>query len=211
MQQAIYDVARPIVSEGKFLFTLGGEHSITPALVRAVAERYRPLSILQIDAHLDLRNEYQGTPYSHATAMRRSLDHVEVIVPVGIRTICAEEHAYLGDSGIKPFFAADCAASADWIDRAVARLTGNVYVTIDIDGFDPAFAPGTGTPEPGGLNWHQVIALLRKTAARHRVVAADLVEVLPLPGQAVTEFLAARLAYKLMAYVVAAETGTLKA
>jgi agmatinase len=209
MHEAIYAAARRVARDGKFLFSLGGEHGITSGLVRAVAAKYRKLSILQIDAHLDLRDSYQGTPWSHACVMRRCLDYVTTIVPVGIRNVSLEEHRFLKKSGMRPVMAREAASGDEWYERVVDTLTDDVYVTIDIDGFDPAYAPGTGTPEPGGLDWYQVTTLLQLVAAEKRIVGADIVEVLPIPGQAVTEFLAGRLAYKLMAYVVAKENGRL--
>jgi len=197
----IFSAAKRVVRDGKFLFSLGGEHSITSALVRAVMTKHKKLSLLQIDAHLDLRNEWEGTPYSHASAMRRVLDLGSTVVPVGIRNISFDEHRFLKSSGIKPITARQCHMDEDWVDRVMSALGDVVYVTIDIDGFDPSVAPGTGTPEPGGLDWYQVTGLLRLVAAERKVVAADIVEVLPIPGQAVTEFLAARLAYKLISYL----------
>ncbi len=204
MHEAIYLAARKPVRDGKFLFGLGGEHGVTSGLVRAVADKHKKLSILQIDAHLDLRDSYDGTPYSHASVMRRCLDHVDTVVPVGIRNVAREESTFLKKSGIDPIYARDCCSGGEWIERALDGLGDTVYVTIDIDGFDPAYAPGTGTPEPGGLDWYKVTALLHCVAQQRKIVAADIVEVLPIPGQAVTEFLAARLAYRLMAYVTAA-------
>jgi agmatinase len=209
MQQAVYRAARRVVRDGKFPLTLGGEHGITPALVRAVAARHKNLSVLQIDAHADLRDQYENTPYSHACAMRRVLETVDTIVPVGIRNLSREEHRFAQRAGIDLITARQCLASDEWIDHAIDRLTPKVYVTIDIDGFDPAIAPGTGTPEPGGLDWYAVLALLRLVAAEKTIVGADIVEVAPIPGQVVTEFLAARLAYKIIAYRQAAEQGTL--
>lgn len=209
MHAAIFTAARRIVRDGKFLFAFGGEHGITSGLVRAVAAKHRKLSILQFDAHLDLRDSYQGSPYSHACVMRRCLEHVRTIVPVGIRNVAAEEHRFLKRSAIRPVMARDAALSDDWYEKVLDALTDEVYVTIDIDGFDPAYAPGTGTPEPGGLDWYQVTEVLRLVAAEKRIVAADIVEVLPIPGQAVTEFLAAKLAYRLMGYVAAADSGRL--
>ena len=208
MHERIYRRARRVVRDGKFLIGLGGEHGVTSALVRATAERHKHLSILQIDAHTDLRDSYQGSGHSHACVMRRALDWVTHVAAVGIRSMSLEEHRFVKraasaatDRAITLIPARDCLADGDWIERAVAGLGESVYVTIDIDGFDPASAPGTGTPEPGGLDWFQVTALLRRVAAERRIVGADLVEVLPLPGQAITEFLAARLIYKLIAYV----------
>ncbi len=207
MHGRIYDAARRIHDDGKFVLGLGGEHGVSSALIRAARDRYRSVSVLQIDAHLDLREAYQGTKYSHASVMRRVVDMGLTIVPVGIRNVCLEEHEFLATSEVRPFMARDCRRGDEWIDKAIERLGEHVYVTVDIDGFDPAYAPGTGTPEPGGLDWYQVTTLLRRTAERRRIVAADIVEVLPIDGQAVTEFLAARLAYKLICYVQSAAAG----
>jgi len=201
MHEDIFRAARRIHRDGKFPLGLGGDHSISSALVRAAMAKHRKLSVLQIDAHSDLRDQFQGTPYSHASVMRRILDLGASIVPVGIRCFCGEEHRFMKRQGIRPVTARDCHADEDWIDRVLGDLGDTVYVTIDIDGFDPAYAPGTGTPEPGGLDWYQVTGLLRLVASEKRIVAADIVEVMPIPGQVVTEFLAARLAYKLIGYV----------
>jgi agmatinase len=201
MQHDLYRRARRIVRDGKFLFGLGGEHGISSALVRAVMSRHKKLSVLQIDAHCDLRPSYQGSPYSHASTMRRIADLGASIVPVGIRSVSTQDQRFMKRAGIEPITARDCHMDDDWLDRALDALGDTVYVTIDIDAFDPACAPGTGTPEPGGLDWYQVIGLLRLLAAEKNVVGADVVEVLPLAGQVVTEFLAARLVYKLICYV----------
>ncbi len=205
MHHDILEAAGKIVADDKFLLALGGEHSITSGLVRAVKSKHSDLSVLQIDAHADLRESYQGSQYSHASVMRRIHDMNVPFVGVGIRSYSAEEASFMEGAAIRPITASDCRASEDWIDRAMDRLTGHVYVTLDIDAFDPACAPGTGTPEPGGLDWYQVTALLRAVAERKNIVAADIVEVLPLPGQVITEFLAARLAYKIISYVHSAE------
>ena len=200
MHHGIYEAAGKIVADDKFLLALGGEHSITSGLVRAVKSKYHDLSVLQIDAHADLRESYQGSRYSHASVMRRIHDMGVPFVGVGIRSYSSEEASFMESAGIRPVTASDCRSSGDWIDRAIDRLTEHVYVTLDIDAFDPACAPGTGTPEPGGLDWHQVTALLRAVAERKNIVAADIVEVIPVPGQVITEFLAARLAYKIISY-----------
>jgi len=201
MQARVYAAARHIVREGKFLISLGGEHSITAGLVRAVKTRYRNLSVLQIDAHADLRDRYQGTPWSHACVMRRIHDLGVPAVGVGIRNYSAAEARFLRRTGQPIFSARRCRGSAGWIDEVVSKLTAHVYVTIDIDGFDPAYAPGTGTPEPGGLDWYQVVDLLAAVARQGRVVAADVVEVRPLPPSTATEFLAAKLVYRLIGLV----------
>ncbi|HNQ24313.1 MAG TPA: agmatinase [Phycisphaerae bacterium] len=205
MHEALFRHTRRIIRDGKFLLALGGEHSISSALVRAVMTRQRKLSVLQIDAHGDLRDTWQGSPYSHACVMRRILDLGAAIVPVGIRSLSLEEHRFVRRQRIPVVTARDCHTDDTWIDRVLNALGETVYVTIDIDGFDPSCAPGTGTPEPGGLDWYQVIGLLRLVAAEKRLVGADIVEVMPIPGSAVTELLAARLAYKLITYVSAGE------
>lgn len=196
----VYQAAQGVVARGKFLLTLGGEHSITAPLVAAAVERFGPLSVLQIDAHADLRDSYGGTKHSHAAVMRRVLEITDRICQVGIRNVSKEE-ADDCPRQVKQFFTpARIAADPKWIDKAIAMLGPRVYLTVDIDGFDPAYAPATGTPEPGGLSWPQVTALLRRLCAKRDVVAADIVEVGTMPGSAVTEFLAARLAYKIIAY-----------
>jgi agmatinase len=201
MREDLFKHARRVVRDGKFIFGLGGDHSISSALVRAVMTKHKKLSVLQIDAHSDLRDTYHESRYSHACVMRRIVELGASIVPVGIRAVGPEDHRYMKRNRIVPITARDCHMEDDWLDRAIDGLGDKVYVTIDIDAFDPAYAPGTGTPEPGGLDWYQVTGLLRLVAAEKTIVGADIVEVAPIPGQVVTEYLAARLAFKLMAYV----------
>jgi agmatinase len=203
VQNAIRSAAGRVVRDGKCLIGVGGDHSITSALVQAVQSRYKALSVLQIDAHADLRNRYQGSPHSHACAMRRVTDLGVRVQPVGLRTCTLEEHRFMKKHRITPIWARQTLEDPDWIMRAIDGLSDEVYITLDIDAFDPAFAPGTGTPEPGGLDWYQVTDLLQAVAMQRTVVAADIVEVMPLVGTVQTEFLAARLIYKLIAHVEA--------
>jgi agmatinase len=196
--RAIERAARRVVRDGKFLIALGGEHSISSGLVRAARSRHRALSVLQIDAHADLRDSYQGSPWSHACVMRRVHDLGVPAVGVGVRNYSQEEARFIRSAGKKVISARACREGRDWIGEAAAVLSDEVYVTIDIDGLDPAYAPGTGTPEPGGLDWYQVTDLLEAVARARKIVAADLVEVRPLPGSPVTEFLAAKLLYRLI-------------
>lgn len=198
MHLDVFKTARRVVGDGKFLFALGGDHSISSGLVRAVMTTHKKLSVLQIDAHPDLRNRFQGSSYSHACVMRRIVELGASIIPVGVRCVAREERRFLKQNRIEPVTAHQCLTDDDWLDRVLDGLGDVVYVTIDIDGFDPAYAPGTGTPEPGGLDWYQVTGLLHLVAAEKTIVAADVVEVSPIPGQVVTEFLAARLIYRLM-------------
>ncbi|MEK6797840.1 MAG: agmatinase [Planctomycetota bacterium] len=201
MHEDVFAAARKVVKDGKFLIGLGGEHGITSGLIRAVMTRHKKLSVLQIDAHLDLRDSWEGSPHSHACVMRRAIDLGATVVPVGIRNVSLEEHRFCKKAKIEPITARKCLSDDTWMDQVLNRLGPTVYVTIDVDGFDPAYAPGSGTPEPGGLDWYDVTDLLRCVAAEKTIVAADIVEVMPIPGQAVTEFLAARLAYKTISYV----------
>jgi len=204
MHEDICKAARRVVRDKKILIGLGGEHSITSALVRAVKTKHRRLSVLQIDAHADLRASYEGTPYSHASVMRRVLDMGVPVVPVGIRNYSLGEYRFMKRAGFRPISARETRENPIWMEDAVGSLSDSVYVTIDIDGFDPAYAPGTGTPEPGGLDWYQVTDLLRAVANERRIVGFDVVETIPLPGSVQTEFLAAKLVYKLIAHMEAA-------
>lgn len=193
------DYAR-LVSDGRFVIMLGGEHSISgPAILEHAARGASRLSVLQLDAHADLREEWEGTPLSHACVMRRVLDEVN-LVQVGIRAVSVEERALMRDREITTVFAEEIAAGERWTDRVLAALGDDVYVTIDVDYFDPSLVPATGTPEPGGGTWYPTLRLLRKLFAEKRVVAADVVELAPIPGLAAPDFLVAKLVYKLIGY-----------
>jgi len=203
----VYAAALPVLKEGKFLLTLGGEHSITAPVVAACAEVHGEISVLQIDAHADLREKYDGTKHSHAAVMRRVLEVTESICQVGIRNLSREEFDDFPGQ-VKKFVTPQIIESdPHWIDRVLDSLGEMVYVTIDIDGFDPSVAPGTGTPEPGGLTWRQGLSLLRRVCAERQVISADIVEVRPLGANHLTEFMAARLGYKLIAYTQAGAEG----
>jgi agmatinase len=197
-------VAYEIIARDKFLVTIGGEHSITPPLVSAAARKYPGLSVLQIDAHADMRDSYMGTTHNHACAMRRSLEHATV-TQVGIRSLSTEEAEVLPKLKSRVFYDADMRRDANWIDAVVESLARDVYVTIDVDGMDPAIMPATGTPEPGGLSWPEITRLLRTVAEKRRVVAADVVELSPIPGMIAPNFLCAKLIYKLLTYRFAAD------
>jgi agmatinase len=199
LMDEIRRVAGEILARDKFLVTLGGEHSITPPLVAAAAARYKGLSVLQIDAHADLRDCYMGTPHNHACAMRRSLEYAHV-TQVGIRSMSTEEAEAAPGLNTKIFYDALMRRDPQWIDRVVDTLSDPVYVTIDVDGLDPAIMPATGTPEPGGLSWYEILALLRATIARKTVVACDVVELSPVPGLMAPNFLCAKLIYKILTY-----------
>ena len=192
--------AEGFFAQGKFLLALGGEHGITPPLVAAAARQYDGLSVLQIDAHADLRDQYQGGPLSHACVMRRVLEVTDRVAQVGIRSFCREAFEQCPRQVANFITPQMVAEDARWIEKALDLLGERVYVTIDMDGFDPAEAPGVGTPQPGGLRYGDVTRLLRRLCAARQVVAADVVETRPILPSNTTELLAARLAYKIIAY-----------
>jgi agmatinase len=192
-------VASELVNRDKFPFILGGEHSITPAVVGAVAAKHPGLSVLQIDAHADLRDSFMGTPHNHACAMRRTLDFAPT-TQVGIRSLSPEEAAAAPGLRTTIFYDYNMRADPRWIDRVVESLTDTVYITIDVDGLDPAIMPATGTPEPGGLSWYETLALLRAVIERRTVVGCDIVELSPMAGNVAPNFLCAKLIYKILSY-----------
>jgi len=207
MMNGLYERTKELLKEDKFLCMLGGEHSVSAPVIRAHAERFHNISILQIDAHADLRDEYDGTPHSHASIMARSVKDLKIpAVQVGIRSLSAEEAGSLADLPTKIFWARDIVGRTDWIDSAIDGLTENVYLTIDIDGLDPSLVPTTGTPEPGGLGWYEVLTLIRRLAEKRRVVGMDLVEFSKAENSDAPAFLCAKLVYKTLAYIFKNDT-----
>jgi agmatinase len=205
IMERITRAALPPFRDGKLLLTLGGEHSISYGAFKALREaRGKGFSILQIDAHADLRDSYGGTPYSHASVMARAYELGLPFVQVGIRALCEEERLFLRRKGIdrNVFWAHEIAQQTDdqWIVDVAERLEGDVYVTVDLDGLDPAIMPATGTPVPGGLGWYTTLKLIKRVCRRHRVIGMDVVELAPIPDQHASDFLAARLAFKLVGY-----------
>ncbi len=198
----IGDAARRPLGDGKFLVSLGGEHSITAPLADACAAVHGPLTVLQLDAHADLRDTWDDTPFSHACVMRRVTER-HPAVQVGIRNLSVEEARLVEAGGHKVFFAHEMMGDPGWMDRAIAALGDPVYLTVDLDYFDPSVIPGVGTPEPGGFGWYETLRFLRRVTAERRVVAMDVVELCPIPGQLASEFTAAKLIYRLMGYVIA--------
>jgi agmatinase len=193
----------------RLVVVLGGEHSISSAPVLAHAARLgagQRLSVLQFDAHSDLRLEYEGSPYSHAAVMARCIDDVD-IVAVGIRALTSEERTLIRErDSITTIFADDMWQDDAWIEHAMQALGETVYITFDVDYFDPALMPATGTPEPGGPDWYRTLKLLRRVFAEKRVVGVDVVELAPLPGNAAPDFLTAKLVYKMIGYYAEGRT-----
>jgi agmatinase len=207
MMNGLYERAKELLKADKFLCMLGGEHSVSAPVIRAHAEAFHNVSILQIDAHADLRDEYDGTPHSHASIMARSVKDLKIpAVQVGIRSLSAEEAKSLADLPTRVFWAKDIVGRTDWIDSAIDSLTENVYLTIDIDGLDPSLVPTTGTPEPGGLGWYEVLTLIRRLAEKRRVVGMDLVEFSKTENSDASAFLCAKLVYKSLAYIFRNDT-----
>ena len=197
--QEIRRVIADILRHDKFLVVLGGEHSITPPIVAAMADRYPGLSVLQIDAHADLRDSFMGTRWNHACAIRRSLEHAPC-TQVGIRSLSQEEADALSGLRTRIFWDWNMRRDPDWIARVIDSLGDPVYLTIDVDGFDPAIMPATGTPEPGGLSWYEALALFKAVVAQRTIVGVDLVELSPIPGMIAPNFLCAKLIYKILSY-----------
>ncbi len=198
----IQAAAQEQVAAGRFVVGLGGEHSVTAPLVRAVRSRHPRVGVLQLDAHADLREKFEGSPHNHACVMHRLLDEGVPIAQVGIRSLTAEEHALIRQGRVCTVFAEEAVRQPldTWLPRVLAALPDEVYVTVDLDAFDPAIMPATGTPEPGGLNWYGALDILRAVAVARRIVGFDVVELAPLAGQVAADFLAAKLVYKLLGY-----------
>ena len=190
-----------VAAKGLVPLTLGGEHTLTLAPVAALRERYPGLGVLQLDAHLDLRDSYQGTKLSHASVMRRIRELGIPTVAVGIRSVSREEADYVHAERAPVHLAREIRARGLPVDEIVDSLQNPVYVTIDLDAFDPAYVPGVGTPEPGGLTWDEGLRLLRAVFERRQVVGCDIVELCPIAGQPASDFFAAKLANKLIGYL----------
>ena len=186
------------LKDGKFVVLLGGEHSVSIGAIRAYAGHFKDLSVLHLDAHGDSRDSYEGSRYNHACVIARARECTKNIVSVGIRSIDASERA--GMDKKRTFFAHEIHGSDTWIDKAVGLLSDTVYITIDVDVFDSGIMPSTGTPEPGGLGWYQVMKLLRSVSKSKRIVGFDVVELCPSANKA-PDFLAAKLVYTLLSYV----------
>lgn len=195
MVRSVYERVSYFLDMGKRMAMVGGEHSVSVGAIRAMSERFPDLTVLQIDAHADLRDEYHGSPYNHACVMRRAQECARV-VQVGIRSVCEEEQCNIVPENI--FYAHNIVGRTGWEDEVLERLTGNVYISFDLDGLDPSILPATGTPLPGGLQWYPTLNLLEKVFRARRVVGFDVVELCPQEGNVVSDVLAASLVYKMM-------------
>jgi agmatinase len=188
------------LKDNKLVVALGGEHSISIGIIKSYARHYKNLSVLHLDAHADSRDAYEGSRYNHACIIARAREYTSNIVSVGIRSMDVSERS--GIERKKMFFAHEIHDSDKWINKAVDQLTDTVYISIDLDVFDPGIMPSTGTPEPGGLGWYQVLKLLSSAVKSKRIVGFDVVELCPSKSKA-PDFLAAKLIYTLLSYIYA--------
>ena len=209
----LYETTRQLLQKKKFVVTLGGEHTISQATIAAHAEKYRHLSVVQIDAHSDLRREYQESKFSHACVMARVAEFIDPkrIVQIGIRAQCIEEARSIKRKGITTLYAHEIRAGkytkllsriAGWDDFAIEKLSNHVYVTFDVDGFDPSIMPATGTPEPNGLYWDETMRFLRNLGKKKKVVGCDVVELAPMKGLHHPDLTTAKLVSKMINYFV---------
>ncbi|MGA0246468.1 MAG: agmatinase [Schleiferiaceae bacterium] len=197
MVQAVIDRTREILLLNSFPTFFGGEHSVSIGIIKAMRDQYKDLSVLQLDAHADLRPTYMDSPYNHACALYDSSQH-DNLVQVGIRSADKEEMQYAQADNV--FFAHDMHRSRAWMQESIDRLGDQVYLTIDLDVFDPSVLPATGTPEPGGIHWYDMLSYLKMLFKQREVVGFDIVELAPIQGERSSEFLTAKLYYKLLSY-----------
>ena len=196
------EAAENIINRNKFLLSLGGDHAISIGPIKAAANHYSNIGILQIDAHLDLRDEWNGSRYNHACVMRRVSEDMGLpVIQVGIRSFSPEEAEFAAQRNIPAFYAHKIDPwNHTWVEEVVDALPPIVYITIDLDGLDPSIIPGTGTPEPGGLSYRQLVELIKQVGWKKKVVAADINELLKIKGSNVSEYTAAKIATKIFVY-----------
>ncbi len=195
--QSVKETTLKLLELNKFLTFFGGEHSVSIGIIDAYRQKYSDLTVLQLDAHADLRKSYMGTEYNHACAVHKASQTANLI-QVGIRSMDTCEKQYLKSDHC--FFAEEIYATTDWMDASIELMTDNVYLTIDLDVFDPSIMPSTGTPEPGGLDWNTTIRYLKKVFKAKNVLGFDIVEFAPIEGLKAPGFLVAKLYYKLLSY-----------
>jgi agmatinase len=198
MTEAVYQTVKRFLSKGKLVTVFGGEHSVSIGSIRAFYEKYDDLTVLQLDAHTDLRPEYHGSACNHACAVYEAQQKTNLI-QVGIRSMDISEKAYLKKKNV--FWAHEIHKNDEWMEEAIRKMTDEVYITIDLDAFDPSVMPSTGTPEPGGMTWWQVDKFMRRVIKKKNVVGFDIVELAPNPDSKASDFLAAKLYYRILSYI----------
>jgi len=197
MVAAVAEKVKSYLNRNKFVTLFGGEHSISIGSIRAFSKFYENLTVVQIDAHADLRQSYEGSTCNHACALYEASQTTHLI-QVGIRSMEHNEKSVMNLDNV--FFAHEMASDEYWIEQAIERMTDNVYITFDLDALDPSILPATGTPEPGGLLWYETLAFLREVFKEKNVVGFDIVELCPEPALYASDFLAAKLYYKMLSY-----------
>lgn len=198
MVEAVHKIASDFIKKGKFVTLFGGEHSVSIGSIRAFRENFENLTVLQFDAHSDLRPEYEGSKCNHACAVHEA-QHTTNLVQIGIRSMDLVEKPFLKKENC--FFATEIHSNPNWMDNALKKISGNVFITIDLDVFDSSIMPSTGTPEPGGLNWYQVINFIKLVIENKKVVGFDIMELCPNKVNKGPDFLAAKLYYKILSLV----------
>ncbi len=201
MVARVAEVVSRVVDAGKFPVVLGGEHTVTLGAVQAMKKKHAHIGVVQFDAHADLRNTYQGSHYNHACVGRR-LNELGKLTQIGTRSLCSEEYDFLASSNIHSFFAKDILQDTAWIEKCIEILPSPIYITIDVDVFDPSIMPSVGTPEPGGLGWYEILHVLRSITAKKQIIGFDIVELCPQPSNHAPDFLAAKLCYKMLGYIL---------
>ena len=197
MVETVHKVVKDYLNRNKLTTIVGGEHSVSIGAIRAFAESNDELTVLQIDAHADLRKEYNGSQYNHACAMYEASQNTN-LVQVGIRSMDKMEASVMNRDNV--FFAHEMVTDDFWMDKVLEAITGKVYITFDLDALDPSILPSTGTPEPGGLFWYETLEFLKRVFEEHDVVGFDIVELCPNPKDGSSDFLAAKLYYKMLSY-----------
>ncbi len=205
MTKAVYQRSKALLEQDKFVILLGGEHSVSFGSIKAHAEKYPEMQVLQFDAHTDLRQEYHGSEHNHACVMARTHELCP-ITQIGIRSMDVSEKALVDPERI--FYAHEIAGQREWIAQMLGTLSDHVYITIDLDVLDPSIMRATGTPEPGGMLWYDLLAALRAVAKQKTIVGFDIVELCPMRDTKADEFLAAKLLYKILAYIYQEDSRT---
>lgn len=198
MSMQVKKATKTFYEDNKLFSMIGGEHSVSIGAIMATAEKFENLSVLQLDAHSDLRPEYDGTAFNHACALHWASKNTN-LVQVGIRSMDIVEKPFVKKGNV--FYAEDIVQRNDWQKEVIDKLTDNVYLTIDLDYFDPSILPSTGTPEPGGLGWYPTLKLLKMLAKSKKIVGFDICELAPNPSEKSSDFLAAKLYYKILTFI----------
>jgi agmatinase len=194
---SVYNQTKELLEKNKFITTLGGEHSISIGIIKAFYEKYDKLSVLQIDAHADLRSSYMGSKYNHACALHDANKNTQ-LVQVGIRSMDSSEEQYINKKNV--FFAEEMYGNNKWMETSIELLNNDVYITLDLDAFDPSIMPSTGTPEPGGILWNDMLIYLKKVFKNRNIIGFDIVEFSPIQNLKAPDFLVAKLYYKMLSY-----------